>query len=73
MTTIIRRSTLTGKIHTMEIPVDPDQMLEWIHRTAFGGRTVQEIFPDLTPEQREFIKTGITPEEWDAATKEEQE
>ena len=26
---------------------------------------IQNAFPNLTSEQREFIKTGVTPEEWD--------
>jgi hypothetical protein len=28
------------------------------------GVLLQDAFPNLTPAQREFIKTGITPEEW---------
>jgi hypothetical protein len=27
---------------------------------------IQDAFPHLTPSQREFILTGISPEEWDA-------
>ena len=26
---------------------------------------IQEAFDYLDPEQREFVKTGITPDEWD--------
>jgi hypothetical protein len=29
------------------------------------GVLLQDAFPNLTTEEREFIKTGITPEEWD--------
>ena len=31
----------------------------------FGNGLIQNIFPDLTPDEREFIKTGVTPDEWD--------
>ena len=29
------------------------------------GEMIQYAFPDFSPEQREFIMTGITPEMWD--------
>jgi hypothetical protein len=29
------------------------------------GVLLQDAFPNITPAEREFIKTGITPEEWD--------
>jgi len=29
------------------------------------GMNVQDAFPMLSPEQREFLMTGMTPEEWD--------
>ena len=31
-----------------------------------GGIPVQEAFPDLSRAEREFLKSGITPDEWDA-------
>lgn len=30
-----------------------------------GGRFVQDVCPHLSPGEREFLITGITPEEWD--------
>ena len=30
-----------------------------------SGMLIQDAFPMLDAGQREFIKTGITPEEWD--------
>ncbi len=61
---IKRTSPFTGKVHIFDLPVTEAQM------AVFGQRVrpmVQDIFPDLAPEWREFIKTGITPEEWDNA------
>ncbi len=30
------------------------------------GKTIQDAFPYLSADDREFLLTGITPEEWDA-------
>jgi hypothetical protein len=53
-------SSLTGKSHTMDLPVTQDQISRYERREGL----VQQIFPHLSPDQREFLKTGITPEEW---------
>ena len=59
---IRKRSGLTGAMHSMELPVTQAQIDEF---QTPGGRFVQDIFPDLHASQREFLLTGITPEEWD--------
>lgn len=67
---ITRRSPLTGKETTMDLDVTQEQMDEF----ALPGsqrRLVQSVFPNLTPDQREFIKTGYTQEDWDAMFKED--
>lgn len=64
-TVVERRSVLSGKVHDMIIPLTPDDydecMFEWRN-----GRLLQDAFPTLTAEEREFIKTGITPDEWNS-------
>jgi hypothetical protein len=59
---IKRTSMISGKIHEMELPVTRGDI-------AFykAGALLQDAFPMLTASQREFIKTGITAAEWDAA------
>tara|TARA_R100000458_G_C8165417_1_gene167896 strand:+ start:427 stop:621 length:195 start_codon:yes stop_codon:yes gene_type:complete len=58
---LIRRiSGFTGKMHTMDIPVTVDQLEAWE-----DGELIQNAMPGLTPDQREFIMTGVTPEEWE--------
>ena len=57
---ITKRSPFTGKIHTMEIDCTPEQIQKWQN-----GELVQRAFPHLNADEREFIKTGITPTEWD--------
>jgi hypothetical protein len=58
---ITRRSSFTGKSNTMDLPVTPEQIAEF----ESGGGYTQTIFPDLTPGQREFLISGVTPQEWD--------
>jgi hypothetical protein len=57
---VIRKSLLTGNVHSMELPVNPLDLDAYHSGTA----NIQDVFPHLTDEQREFIKSGITPEEW---------
>lgn len=58
---VTRTSALTGKTHRMDIPVTEDQLREFQQ-----GGLIQKVFPNLNADQREFIKSGITPEEWEA-------
>ena len=60
---LIRRTSLfSGKSRVMDIPVTEDQLERWQN-----GELIQNVMPNLTPDQREFIMTGITSEEWDEA------
>jgi len=56
-------SILTGKSHTMDLPITEEAFRDGLHRRD-GGDLIQHAFPKLTDGQREFIMTGITPEEW---------
>lgn len=58
---IKRQSMMTGDIHEMDLPVTDEQLAEWLN-----GSLIQNAMPHLSPEQREFLMTGIIPEEWDA-------
>tara|TARA_R100000234_G_C4931634_1_gene148761 strand:+ start:601 stop:747 length:147 start_codon:yes stop_codon:yes gene_type:complete len=46
----------------MEIDVTEEQIALWE-----SGVLIQNAMPNLSADEREFIKTGITPEEWDSA------
>lgn len=60
MITVRKFSQFTGKLNSMQLPVTKERLLAWANSTAL----VQDEFPDLTPDQREFLLTGSTPEEW---------
>ena len=57
---VTRRSPVTGKINTMELDITDEQLFNY-----YTGALVQEAFPSLTADQREFFKTGTTAEDWD--------
>lgn len=58
---ITRTSKLTGATHTMEIPgLTPEQLAAYE-----AGGLIQKVLPHLSADEREFIKSGITPEEWE--------
>lgn len=59
---ITRISALSGKTRTREMDVTQAQL-----NAYEDGAYLQDAFPHLSADDREFIKTGITTEEWDAA------
>jgi hypothetical protein len=63
---VTRVSLLSGKTHSRFLPIRSEQLERWRN-----GVTVQDAFPQLSADEREFLLTGITPEEWDAAFGEE--
>ena len=52
-------SNFSGKEHTIRIKARPCQFTLWN-----SGALIQEAFPNLTLDEREFIISGITKEEW---------
>jgi hypothetical protein len=59
---ITRTSPLTGKTNIMDLAVTQAQLNEL---ASNNRRLIQQIFPNLTQSEREFIKTGYTQEDWD--------
>jgi len=57
---IRKKSTLTGKINTMELDVTNSQL----KRYEEGSELVQSIFPNMNVDEREFLISGVTPTEW---------
>ena len=52
-------SMLTNKGHIREIDVSREQVAHWQ-----GGMLIQAAMPNLSIADREFLMTGVTPEEW---------
>lgn len=57
---LTKTDPFTGKENTMELDITADDLQRWR-----DGALIQDVFPNLTPDEREFIKTGITPESWE--------
>lgn len=57
---IMRISMLSGEVNEMDLDITPAQLESY----ELFGVLLQDAFPNLSPAEREFIKTGITPEEW---------
>lgn len=60
---ITRKSAITGIIRTLEIDITEDQLRRWLNKEGL----IQHIMPNISDDEREFIMTGITAEEWDNA------
>ena len=58
---ITRTSRLTGKTSVMNLNITQAQLDAWV-----DGTLIQDAMPQLPPEHREFLMTGITPDEWDS-------
>ena len=62
MKEVIRVSPLTGNTNTMYMDISDDQVAEWNNPNR--TRLIQDIFANLTEDEREFIQTGYTPADW---------
>lgn len=55
----VRSSVLTGDTNTMWVDVTEEQVKKWE-----AGMLIQHAMPNITVDEREFIISGITTEEW---------
>lgn len=58
---ITRRSIIDGVERTREIAVTAEQFLDWKQ-----GTLIQNAMPNISDDDREFILTGITSDQWEA-------
>jgi hypothetical protein len=63
---ITKVSPVTGKSNTREIDVTSGQLSEWKR-----GALIQNVMPHINKDDREFIMTGSTPEDWNTMFSEE--
>jgi hypothetical protein len=63
---IKRVSVITGIERELDIPVSEKAWNDW----KLGLGSINDCMPDLSDADREFILSGITPEEWTEAFKE---
>ena len=56
---ITRTSPISGATHALEVNCTPQQLAAWE-----GGVLIQIAMPDVEAPLREYVKSGITPQEW---------
>lgn len=65
MVTITKTSLFTGKVNTMTLNISQEEF-DAADKAWQAGSMVQNAFHMLNADEREFLLTGVTPEEWDA-------
>lgn len=65
MYNITQKSSLTGVVRTQGFMMTPEQFAEYM-LPSHQRRPLQLIFPELSADDREFLISGITAEEWEA-------
>lgn len=56
---ITRTSLISNVVTTRDLDITPEQIAAWR-----SGALLEVAFPNLTPYEREFWLTGITPQEY---------
>lgn len=56
---ITRTSMFSGVTREREIDITEEQLARWTF-----GEYIQNVCPHLSHDDREFLMTGVTPEEW---------
>lgn len=63
---ITRTCDLDGKSYTMDIPSLTPESFQASMTRYIQGELLQHAFPNQSAGEREFLKTGITPEKWES-------
>lgn len=54
MVTLEKQCFVCGKIHEYSFDIQPSQYTDWL-----GGVLIQNAMPELEPDEREIMMTGI--------------
>lgn len=60
MRLVQRHSPLTGKLNCLELDVTVEQLADWRQ-----GALIQNVMPQLSKDEREFIVSGLMPGEFE--------
>ena len=59
---VTMESKISGESNTLDLPITQDQIDRWI-----AGELIQNVMPELSASDREFLISGSTDKEWDDA------
>lgn len=62
-----RRCMFTGILSQREMDVTPEQLKRWEE-----GELIQDVFPHLSVDEREFLISGTSSEQWEKIFGEEE-
>ena len=65
-TRVTNTCMFTGDIGYMDLPVSEERIAEYLEADPSKRGLIQDVFPELSPDEREFLMTGITPETWNS-------
>jgi hypothetical protein len=69
---VVTRPSIMGKVasHTIKSPYKAIEIATWLAQklgyVSIKSMLIQEAFPDMGAEDREFLISGITPDAWNA-------
>lgn len=63
--TVWKRSILSGKLNEMDLYLDPYALEQWLALPRGERPFLKDEFPHLSDDEREFLLSGSTREEWD--------
>lgn len=63
-TVYTRQSIITGKESSIVVEMPIEEFIYCFSLWAHDNCLIQDVFPELTEDEREFIMSGITIEEW---------
>ena len=62
MMLVKKKSAFTGEINSLELDITHQQVVRWQN-----GELIQNVFPELSSGEREFLISGVTENEWTEA------
>ena len=62
---VTRKNIFTGRVRSLDLDITQEQVNRWQN-----GELIQNVFPHLSVDEREFLQTGIIGEEWNELTEE---
>jgi hypothetical protein len=57
---IVRTSPLNGKTREIDLPITLEQLQRWQN-----GEFIQNVMPHLSADEREYVISGLTKEDFD--------
>lgn len=60
---VTKASQLSGVEHTLDLNITSEELMR-VENRFYTKELIQNIVPQLTMGEREFLMTGITEEEW---------